>query len=84
MGHKEWLGKGWKTVVRGYVDSTGIYFYRGENYGVDRGVREAASSHANKIRDVQEDKTLRVFCGVEVGPVGERWEATEEIEVEYT
>ena len=76
LSHQEWMGKEWESLVRGYVDSTGIYFYLGKEHRGGRSVKIVARRHLPTIFRVLGVRDM-IHIGVRKGAVGERWEPLE-------
>jgi hypothetical protein len=80
LTHEEWIGEGWDTVVRGYADLTGIYFYRGADYNAGGDVEFVARVYASGVDEamlmyVEDPDSYKpnVYVGVHRGVLGERW-----------
>lgn len=80
LSHAEWLigllGMNmyqFNKVIRGYYNSTGIYFYQG-NFETNNKVELAALNFADKI-----DSNLPIYCGCIVGEVGEYWKPIKQL-----
>lgn len=74
LSHYDWLVKGglisegqFNDIVRGFMDSTGIYFYQG-GFETNEYVEDMALSWYSTLHS-----TLPVYCGMIKGAVGERW-----------
>lgn len=74
LSHHEWLVGGrlfcdfvFNDLVRGYVDSEGVYFYRGD-FQTDEYTENTAKSCLSYF-----DENLPVYCGVFKGEIGEKW-----------
>lgn len=77
--HSQWFKeRGWdwaEECVRGFVDDTGIYFYRGPNYDNDSSTIQAARELISEIRrTVALSAGTPVFAGMYPGEIGTRWE----------
>lgn len=75
LSHADWLmgnlsldKDSFNSVVRGYYDESGIYFYQGE-FETNAEVEEMALKYADNI-----DKNKPIYCGCIIGEVGEKWE----------
>ena len=80
LSHYEWLVDSglfqesvFNTLVRGYVDETGIYFYQGD-FKTNAYVEDVAKSWYTSI-----DSNKPVYCGVYKGDIGERWKPIKQI-----
>lgn len=74
QSHHEWLvdshimcEEDFNTIVRGYIDNTGLYFYQGD-FETNKVVEAVALEWCDRIT---QDKP--VYCGAIKGKVGERW-----------
>lgn len=74
LSHHDWLVGGglfcdfvFNELVRGYVDSEGVYFYMGD-YQTNKYVEKIAESCKGYF-----DEELPIYCGLEKGKVGEKW-----------
>ena len=74
LSHHEWLVGGnlfcdmvFNDLVRGYVDSEGVYFYKGD-FETDEYTERIASSCLNYF-----DNNLPIYCGLIKGEVGDKW-----------
>lgn len=72
--------------VRGYLDATGIYFYKGDDYRGGPDVVETVALVINTVRHFIEAErpnfnysSSPVFAGVRVGVPGDRWEPLQEL-----
>jgi hypothetical protein len=72
--HAQWFKKmGWMNeddmsfmdrVTRGYVDSSGVYFYKGYNFDVDKESKEEIMSHLQDlVEQLSIDPSLHLFGG---------------------
>lgn len=80
LSHYEWLVGGglfcdlvFNDLVRGYVDSEGVYFYRGD-FQTDEYTESIAKSCLGYFGD-----TLPVYCGLIKGEIGEKWKPVKQI-----
>ncbi len=70
MDHREWytsMGLDpslFESIVRGYVLEHKIVFFKGLDFNYD----------SPSIREVCQDQTLEVYCGIVVNSYGEKWE----------
>ena len=74
LSHYDWLVKSglfsesqFNDIIRGFMDSTGIYFYQGD-FETNEYVEDMALSWYSTLHP-----TLPVYCGMIKGNVGERW-----------
>lgn len=85
LGHMEWFHElGWinelnrdyviNSVIRGYMDDTGIYFYRGYDFRIDDYDIEYFVKRLKNIRNALElGDELPVYAGVIPGIIGVRF-----------
>ena len=80
MDHREWytsMGLDpslFESIVRGYVLEHKIVFFKGLNFNYDEEVIQMARMYSPSIREVCQDQTLEVYCGIVVNSYGEKWE----------
>jgi len=74
LSHRKWfIEKGWMTeeednlidvVTRGYVDQSGVYFYKGYDFRTDQETETTMMKHLQKIVDeLYIDKNLHLYGG---------------------
>lgn len=80
LSHYDWLVKHadlteeqFNNTVRGYIDTTGMYFYIG-----DFETNEKVEEEAHKWKDII-DEEKSVYCGVHKGKIGEQWKPIKKI-----
>ena len=79
--HHEWLVETglfdeaqFEDLVRGYVNSNGIYFYQGSDFETSEYVEDMAKSWMNSI-----DSKLPVYCGVVKDDSSGQWRPLKQI-----
>lgn len=85
ISHMEWfIRKGWikdeadtrfNEIIRGYIDSTGVYLYKAD-FTTDDELENWVISNRERINDIAEKivKTgTKVYCGLIKGKLGEKY-----------
>lgn len=76
--HAEWFeSKGWdwaKECVRGFVDETGVYFYRGPECEADDLTIRTAVHSVPELKRHGVATGTPIYAGMHPGKIGERWE----------
>lgn len=80
-GHKEWFKdegflniQPFDSIIRGYVDETGIYMYVGENFITNIQYEQTFLTYIKDICSLLHlSYNLSVFAGMHIGKKGEKW-----------
>lgn len=93
-GHREWFADShvehaYETCVRGFIDETGVYLYKGSDYRLDDDVRGACEHDVAGLWIIAKydryglslllRSGMPVYGGMVPGKLGERWDAIEKI-----
>jgi hypothetical protein len=72
--HQEWLGEQWLSLVRGFVDSTGLYFYKGARFTASQADANELRQHLPELQvRLKLPATHQVYAGMKTGKIGEKW-----------
>ena len=80
MDHREWyesLGldpNNFNNIIRGYVMDNKIVFFKGNTFGYDNEVYNAALAYSPAIRHYLNNPSLEVCCGITVNGNDSKWE----------
>jgi len=63
-----------KTVTRGFVDSEGIYFYKGADFGFDEESEALVLKHLKElVEKLKISQKTHLFGGMVKGKMGDKW-----------
>lgn len=84
-GHREWMKDegdedSFDEAIRGYVDSTGVYAYKGRDFSLSpAALSDFEAQFPALVEKMNLDADLPVYAGVVPGRIGTRWEGRKKL-----